>query len=311
MRIRTVKPEFWSSYDTGQLCDTAALVAIGLLNMSDDEGFFLADERVVKSTLFPLRDPDRAISECLDELEAVGYIQRRISANGKTYGLVVNFRLHQRVNRPTPSKTAIIFEECEYAHGDLSEDSVSDHGGLTAGKEGKGKEGKGKEQSAGRSVRAQLCDLGFGSLDKKQETETLLKKQEKTGVTDQQIMDLLTERAGDLKWRIGDRLPSTPYSGKTAKHQIVLLLEDGLTMDDLKAIINYVAHPESWNAMNNCRGLTFIFRPDKAEDLLAKTKDPPWGRVNGKPVLTNEQKIEEQERKYAESLKRFGGGVAR
>ena len=46
MRIRTLKPEFWSHPVISRQSDAAKLLAIGLLNYADDEGYFYADARM-------------------------------------------------------------------------------------------------------------------------------------------------------------------------------------------------------------------------------------------------------------------------
>ena len=51
MRIRTIKPEFWSSLDLAPLSEPALLLAAGLLNYADDEGYFVADERLIRAAL--------------------------------------------------------------------------------------------------------------------------------------------------------------------------------------------------------------------------------------------------------------------
>ena len=140
-RIRTIKPEFWLNEELASVSEPARLVAIGLLNLADDEGWFKAHSRLVESALFPFSEPSVSIHECLTQLSNIGYIATYIGTDSKQYGQVVKFDEHQRVNRPSPSKIGplIVF----------SEQSVSNHGALTAGKEGKGREqgmeGNGRE----------------------------------------------------------------------------------------------------------------------------------------------------------------------
>ena len=140
-RIRTIKPEFWLNEELASVSEPARLVAIGLLNLADDEGWFKAHSRLVESALFPFSEPSVSIHECLTQLSNIGYIVTYIGTDSKQYGQVVKFDEHQRVNRPSPSKIGPLIQ--------FSEQSVINHGALTVGKEGKGKEqgkeGKGKE----------------------------------------------------------------------------------------------------------------------------------------------------------------------
>lgn len=106
MRIRTIKPEFWKSEDTEKLSEPAMLLAIGLLNYADDYGLFNANPKLIKSELFPMREPSRPIADLLSELAGTGFIALGEGADGRTYGRIVKFLAHQRICRPSPSKIA-------------------------------------------------------------------------------------------------------------------------------------------------------------------------------------------------------------
>ena len=138
-RIRTVKPSFWADEDLSNLPECVHMLACSLLNYSDDEGYFNANEGLIKASCFPLRDPSVSTHGMLTELSNIGYIELFAGLNNKQYGKVVKFLEHQRVNRPTPSHIKGLIE--------FTEDSVSTHGTLTepSSPEGKGREGKGKE----------------------------------------------------------------------------------------------------------------------------------------------------------------------
>ena len=56
MRIRTVKPEFWSHPVMVRQHDSVRLLAIALLNIADDEGYFVADHRQIRSHVWPLTE---------------------------------------------------------------------------------------------------------------------------------------------------------------------------------------------------------------------------------------------------------------
>ncbi len=145
MRIRTIKPEFWENEDLAGVSEAACLLAIGLLNMADDEGYFKAHERLIMSAVFPIREPSVSAHAMLSELSGIDYIRLFTGTDGKTYGHVRTFLTHQRVNRPTPSKIAPL-------------DSLSTHGALTAGKEGKGKEGRGSGSGSETTATASVVD---------------------------------------------------------------------------------------------------------------------------------------------------------
>ena len=103
MRIRTVKPEFWTHPVMTRQHDSVRLLALALLNIADDEGYFLADQRQIRSQVWPLTEDSVIAHGALITLSEVGYIEVRKHPTHGLIGLVVNFTKHQRINRPTPS----------------------------------------------------------------------------------------------------------------------------------------------------------------------------------------------------------------
>lgn len=135
-RIRTIKPEFWTDEDMSEVSEAACLLAIGLLNYADDEGYFNANPKLIKAAIFPIREQSGSIPVLLRELSSVGYISLFSGHDGKIYGLVNNFAKHQVINK---AKKSIIRDLCvlPYEYGTDTEQ-------LPSGRERKGKEWKGK-----------------------------------------------------------------------------------------------------------------------------------------------------------------------
>lgn len=131
-RIRTIKPTFWTDEDMAEVSEAACLLAIGLLNYADDEGYFNANPKLIKAAVFPLREPSGSIPVLLQELSDCGYIRLFSAQNGKRFGLIINFTKHQVINKKTISK----IKEMDL----IPENYGSDTGELPPGKEGKGKE---------------------------------------------------------------------------------------------------------------------------------------------------------------------------
>lgn len=103
-RIRTIKPEFWTDEDMAELSEPACLLAIGLLNYADDEGYFNANPKLIKAVVFPLREPSRPIPVLILELSNCGYLSMFSTQDGKQFGLITNFLKHQVVNKSKNSK---------------------------------------------------------------------------------------------------------------------------------------------------------------------------------------------------------------
>lgn len=103
-RIRTIKPQFWENEELSEVSECACLLAIALLNYSDDEGYFNANEKLIKAACFPIRDTSSTIRRMLDELSNIGYLEFARDDDHRIYGRVINFSKHQRIDRPQKSK---------------------------------------------------------------------------------------------------------------------------------------------------------------------------------------------------------------
>lgn len=103
-RIRTIKPEFWTDEDMAELSEPACLLAIGLLNYADDEGYFNANPKLIKAAVFPIREPSVPIPVLIRELSNCGYLSMFSTSDGKQFGAITNFLKHQVVNKPKESK---------------------------------------------------------------------------------------------------------------------------------------------------------------------------------------------------------------
>lgn len=101
MRIRSVKPEFWQSETISSVDAFSRLMAIALLNLSDDHGYFNATPAVVRGEVFPFEESLANVSRALAELSRVGYICIGTTSTGKRVGRVVNFKMHQKVDHPS------------------------------------------------------------------------------------------------------------------------------------------------------------------------------------------------------------------
>ncbi len=152
-RIRTIKPEFWRNRELSRLSEFTRLVAIAVLNLADDEGYFEADAMLVRGDVFPYEEDSRRTHGALTELCLVGYITINESKSKGEIGYISNFAKHQVINRPTPSKLKACFESANKNTGavPLTEDSRRTHGALTEPavleeEQGTGKRNREKEQ---------------------------------------------------------------------------------------------------------------------------------------------------------------------
>jgi hypothetical protein len=108
MRIRTVKPEFWTHPVLMRKDHGTRLLAIGLLNFADDEGYFIADEDVIRGALMP-KEISTNVRRMIDDLSRIGYIRIVDHSEMGPIGWVVKFKDHQRVDRANQSKLKVYF----------------------------------------------------------------------------------------------------------------------------------------------------------------------------------------------------------
>lgn len=109
MRIRTIKPEFWTNEALCQCSEFTRLLALALLNWSDDEGYFIANPIIIKGHLFPFYDDSTIVRRSIDDLSRIGWIEVGKDHEGRAVGRVINFEKHQRIDRPKASKIKEIY----------------------------------------------------------------------------------------------------------------------------------------------------------------------------------------------------------
>ena len=105
MRIRSIKPEFWTSDDITELAIEDRFLFIGLWSYVDDNGVGRDEEHLIVASLFPrdmFLDPRETVARVqrgLSNLAAKGLILR-YQADGKAYLEITTWKTHQRVDKP-------------------------------------------------------------------------------------------------------------------------------------------------------------------------------------------------------------------
>ena len=163
-RIRTIKPEFWTSEQIMECSPLARLAFIGMWNFCDDNGVHPASCKTLKAEVFPGDDITAAdVQTLVSELIHHGLLVE-FHAEGRRWWFVTGWH-HQLINRPSKSRYPLPPRhapppkdagpdadqgqpETATTHGTLMDGSVSTHGTLMEDslQEGKGKEGKGRER---------------------------------------------------------------------------------------------------------------------------------------------------------------------
>ena len=100
-RIRTIKPELWTSEQVVSCSPLSRLLFIGLWNFCDDHGVHQASYIRIKAEVFPADNFDiNEIKSWINELIIHGLIHEYI-AEEKPYWIVTGWRKHQRIDKPT------------------------------------------------------------------------------------------------------------------------------------------------------------------------------------------------------------------
>lgn len=109
-RIRSIKPDFWTSEQILECSTNARLLFIGLWNFCDDAGRHPYSAKQAKAEVFPADDfTEKQISGMLQELSTNGLITRYV-ANNKDY-FYVNGWAHQRIDKPHAPKYPDPFDD--------------------------------------------------------------------------------------------------------------------------------------------------------------------------------------------------------
>lgn len=116
-RIRTIKPEFWSSPDTASASLVARLVYIGMWNWADDYGRGTLNLKELDGFIFPNDDVAELCGGTSDGSEGTSYTFRRVvkevvtafgltvyEVDRRTYFEIPSWSAHQRTERKAKSK---------------------------------------------------------------------------------------------------------------------------------------------------------------------------------------------------------------
>lgn len=148
MRIRTIKPEFWSSDDIAGLDLEDRLLFIGLWSYVDDNGVGLDKEHLIVSELFPRdlymnhRETIARVSRGLQHLFLAGLIVR-YEVDGEAFLQIVSWDKHQRIDRPNKPRFPCYTGDRET----LARHSRDYRANVASGTEEQGNRGTGEQYS--------------------------------------------------------------------------------------------------------------------------------------------------------------------
>ncbi len=100
-RIRTIKPEFWTSSQVMSVSRSARLLFIGMWNFADDGGNQPANTKTIKAQVFPgddLTEPET--TALVSELLETGLLEA-YEVDYRWYWHIPTWKKHQRIDQPT------------------------------------------------------------------------------------------------------------------------------------------------------------------------------------------------------------------
>lgn len=113
-RIRTIKPEAFTSESLAEVNLAAERTFFGLLTQADDHGRFRDNAAIIAGLLWPLRAEHTAVhvEEDLHQLADAGLICRYTGCDGRRYLHIVTWHAHQKIDKASQSRAAACLEHC-------------------------------------------------------------------------------------------------------------------------------------------------------------------------------------------------------
>ncbi|MFE2865030.1 hypothetical protein [Embleya sp. NPDC059259] len=102
-RIRCTKPEFYESETLAMVTLSAERTFGGLWPFSDDFGRIRDNAKYIRAKIWGMRvdeHSEEGVADDLRQLAAVGVICRYVGCDGRTYLHTVNWKEHQRIDKP-------------------------------------------------------------------------------------------------------------------------------------------------------------------------------------------------------------------
>lgn len=147
MRIRSIRPEFWTSEDIVALSWEQRLIYIGLWSYVDDNGVGRDVPRLIAADLFALDEDTHGVlmqvAGALKQLETRKMVTR-YTVCGKAFLHITAWEKHQKINRPSGERYPLPTRGETPLDATFSEPSLSPQVKNPLGEGEKGRRGEGK-----------------------------------------------------------------------------------------------------------------------------------------------------------------------
>lgn len=256
-RIRTIKPEFFTSLTVADLTPHERLTFIGLWTHCDDSGRAVDDARLIKAAVWPL--DDRTAADVESDLRALSEssLITRYTLNRRPYLAVNGWQEHQKINRPTPSKLPAPEQGEPTPEPPLTSDdgdSLRTHGVV-------------REDSRPERNREQGKEQGTGN----RESSSALAPRDPDPAPDRDDIERICQHLADRIEANGSRRPTVTKAWRTAAR--LMLDKDGRSEQQVHGAIDWCQDSEFWRA--NILSLPKL--RDKYETLRLQATRPAVG----------------------------------
>jgi len=167
VRIRSIKPEFWTSEDVASLPWEYRLLFIGLWSYVDDNGVGRDVDRLIASSLFPLEEDPRdtlaTVSRGLLRLNGQGLITR-YTVDGRPFLHIAAWDKHQRIDKPNKERYEPPTCENAVIRDTLATSSRDSRDVLAPGAGEQGSRGTGEEETPSTAAPSMPTPTGFDAF---------------------------------------------------------------------------------------------------------------------------------------------------
>ncbi|MFF0588496.1 hypothetical protein ACFYWD_21265 [Streptomyces sp. NPDC003781] len=232
-RIRSIKPEFFTSLTIADLPLSARLTFIGLWTYVDDNGVGPADPRLIRAAIWPLEETPDILQRTREDLQRL-HEARLVSlyeASGRTLVFVNSWDEHQKVSHPRKPRFPLPWEVSPRSDQALS-DSPEDYRKAPEDRQS-ALEDDAPEQGAGSREQGK----GIEADSKADASDAPPPRPDVERVCEH--LAAVIEKGGGKKQRIS----------KTWRNDVRLLIDvDGVTPEQAIAAIDWAHADDFWNA---------------------------------------------------------------
>jgi hypothetical protein len=275
-RIRSIKPEFFTSLTIADLTLSARLTFIGLWTYVDDNGVGPADPRLIRAAVWPLEEAPDILQRTREDLQSLqtARLITLYEASGRPLVAISHWEEHQKVSHPRKPR----FIRPEDLPQPPNQGSFGSPEGLQSSPE--------DVQSSPETLRP---EQGAGSREQGKGIEENTEPPASAAAPPRHDVERLCKHLADVIEKGGDKRPRISEKWRTDMRRLIDI--DGVTPDQASAAIDWAHANDFWNA--------HILSPAKLREKYptlrrqassGQRKQQPTGPQTAPRHLTEEEK---------------------